>query len=57
METLNTVVMYAVPWFGLVAVNTLVGAKKGCNAAVVTFLSIVAAPIVYLYVLALPPKS
>lgn len=55
MDTL-TIIEIAI-WIGLVIVNGQIAPKKGCDMSAMVALSCIAAPLVYLYLLALPPKS
>jgi hypothetical protein len=44
-------------WVGFIIVNLSLSQSKGCRVWVILLVSIVAAPLVYLYLLALPGKS
>ncbi len=46
-----------ITWIGLIIVNVSVAEEKGVNSWGTLFLSIFAAPVVYLYILATPTRS
>jgi hypothetical protein len=54
---MDSSILYTVAWFGLALVDIFAGKEKGISAGLLIIPSLIAAPLVYLYVLAIPPPK